>query len=268
MEPSNLTASKYEVHHIRPIFTFKDETHTNRNECIKFANQFNENLIRLSIKNHMIAHYFLWKIFDNKDSKCAFQTMYTFGKEINELTIDELNEIAICKEDCSKHNKTDEEISQYKKEWWQSHRESEILKKRKNYNENKDVILAKQKEYYRENKDFLKSRRETQKEKLKAYRIMYDSTHRDVARERANKRYHSKKEELRKQQNDYNLQLCFDPYRKRICTVGALNSRKARNKELYKNIIQSQWILKFKPIIQHEPLILTKSLPMIADMIK
>ena len=80
-DENNLICEKYNIHHIKPVFTFKDETHKNRIESKALADSLNENKIRLSIYNHILAHYYLWKIFDNWDSRHAIQQMVN-GKKM------------------------------------------------------------------------------------------------------------------------------------------------------------------------------------------
>ena len=58
-DESNLSAKKYNTHHIKPCFTFKDKTHSSREETEPLANKMKENLIKVSIYNHIKAHYFL-----------------------------------------------------------------------------------------------------------------------------------------------------------------------------------------------------------------
>ena len=113
MKDENINTEKFNIHHIRPCCTFKDKEHKNRRETEKLGNEFNGNLIKLSIYNHFFAHFYLWKIFNNRDLKNAFQRMCGQGKYINNLTKEELNNIARLKENCAKKNKTDKE----KKEW-------------------------------------------------------------------------------------------------------------------------------------------------------
>ena len=74
-DTSNLNSEKYHIHHIRPCNTFKDESHKNRKQTEIVADKFNGNLIKLSIYNHIKAHYFLWKIFNNWDSRHSVQHM-------------------------------------------------------------------------------------------------------------------------------------------------------------------------------------------------
>ena len=47
----------------------------NQRQTKPLADKFNGNLIKLSIYNHLFAHFYLWKIFNNKDSKISFQRM-------------------------------------------------------------------------------------------------------------------------------------------------------------------------------------------------
>ena len=72
-DPSNFNAEKYNIHHIRPCFTFKDEIHKTRTETEPLANTMKENKIKISVYNHILAHYYLWKIFNDWDSKNAIR---------------------------------------------------------------------------------------------------------------------------------------------------------------------------------------------------
>ena len=69
MKDENETAEKFNIHHIRPCCTFKDEEHKNRIETKPLADNFNGNLIKLSVYNHLFAHFYLWKIFNIQDTK-------------------------------------------------------------------------------------------------------------------------------------------------------------------------------------------------------
>ena len=110
----------------------------NRKQTKSLADEFNGNLIKLSIYNHIKAHYFLWKIFDNKDSKCAIQEMCGLKVYLDDLSEDELDEIALLKEECAKKNKTKEEKDEYDKKWRTEHKEERKQYKKKYNQENKD----------------------------------------------------------------------------------------------------------------------------------
>ena len=107
-DKENLSAEKYNIHHIKPCFSFKDENHKNRKQTKPLADKFNGNLIKLSIYNHLLAHYCLWKIFDNWDSKKPFQGMCYQEKCIDNLTENEIKEIGKLLEECAKKNQTEE----------------------------------------------------------------------------------------------------------------------------------------------------------------
>lgn len=64
-DENNLTATKYNLHHIRPCCTFKDEEHKNRRETQSLGDEFKGNIIKISVYNHLLSHYCLWKIYDD-----------------------------------------------------------------------------------------------------------------------------------------------------------------------------------------------------------
>ena len=99
-DSSNFDALKFNIHHIRPCFTFKDNEHTKRKETKSLGDKFNGNLIKLSIYNHILAHHCLWKIFDNWDSKNTFQHMCGIKIYIENLSENELCKIASLREEC------------------------------------------------------------------------------------------------------------------------------------------------------------------------
>ena len=55
MKKENKTAEKFNDHHIKPAFTFRDDNHKNRKETKSLANEVNGNIIRLSVQNHIKA---------------------------------------------------------------------------------------------------------------------------------------------------------------------------------------------------------------------
>lgn len=115
-DEENISAEKYNGHHIIPCFVFKDKTHKNRKETLILGDEFDGNLIKLSVRNHLLAHYCLWKIFDNFDSKISFQRMCGgTNKYTKELSEKELKEISKLQEECAKKNKTEDELREYNK---------------------------------------------------------------------------------------------------------------------------------------------------------
>ena len=155
-DESNLNAEKYNLHHIRPCFTFKDNEHRKRRETKPLGDKFNGNLIKLSIYNHLFAHYYLWKIFGNKDSKTAFQRMCGEGKYIDNLTEDEIRKIAKLKEECAKKNK--EKIEEYNKNYNKSDKRKKVSKNYYERHKNEESYIKSQEKYY--NSEKAKQRRE------------------------------------------------------------------------------------------------------------
>lgn len=213
-DASNLDSEKYHMHHIRPCNTFKDETHKNRKQTESLANKFNGNLIKLSIYNHIKAHYFLWKIFDNKDSKHAIQEMCGLKVYLDNLSEDELNEIALLKEECAKKNKTREEHLEDLRKYRKEHKEERKQYKKKYNEENKDKKLKWGANYRKKHaKEIAKYKKEN-------------------------------KEHFNKQTKEHNEQKCYDPKENDICTLSALQKRKRKHADKYKDIIPTDCIFK------------------------
>lgn len=113
-DESNLSAEKYRKHHIIPCFSFKDENHKTRKETLSLADKVENNIIKLSVYNHTIAHYCLWKIFNNEDSRRAVYLMCE-KRNINCLSENEIKEFAKIQEECAKENITNDERKEYQK---------------------------------------------------------------------------------------------------------------------------------------------------------
>ena len=98
-DTSNFDALKYNIHHIKPVFTFKTDKLNTRRKADKIADKFNGNLIKLSIYNHILAQFYLWKIYNNYETKTPLCYLFHKSETINELTEDELKIIAKFAED-------------------------------------------------------------------------------------------------------------------------------------------------------------------------
>ena len=155
---SNFDSKKYNQHHIRPCCTFKDENHKNRSQTQELGDAFNGNIIKLSVYNHLFAHYYLWKIFDDIDLRTAFQRMCGEGKYIDNLTEDEIREIAKLNEECANENKTEEEYKEYRKQWYENNKEERSKKAKERY--------EKDKERYENNKEEISKQRKERNQKL------------------------------------------------------------------------------------------------------
>lgn len=225
----------------------------NRKQTKPLGDKFNGNLIKLSIYNHLFAHYCLWKIFDNWDSKSSFQRMCG-QNTFDELSETELKKIAKLQEECAKYNLTDEEKKKRSQEREKEYRKSEngkesqrkrsakynnshkelVSKRKKKYREtHKEEISQYWSEYYKNNKDEIyknkKEYRKNNKEKCQDYNHEYYLNNREKALD-VNKEYLS--------------QECYDPKEENFCTLGALRGRKYRNKEKYKDVIPIDYVVK------------------------
>ena len=213
-DEENLTATKYNLHHIRPCCTFKDEKHKNRKETQPLGDAFKGNIIKISVYNHLLAHYCLWKIYDDWDSKNAIQKMCGQKKYIGDLTEDELTEIAKLKEECAKENQTEEEKKNYRKEYYWNDREGAIQRVNEWTEKNQDRVKKNKDNWYQRNKDDILKERKDNRPKYLEKEQNYRHTHRDKILERNNRP-------------------CKDPIRHDVCTWCALRHRISRNKELY-----------------------------------
>lgn len=217
-DEENLSAEKYNGHHIIPCFTFKDETHRTRKETEPLADKIEGNIIELSIYNHLLAHYCLWKIYDNRDSKNTMQRMCGEEKYIDTLTEQELKEIAILKEECAKKNLTEEE------------------RKKKKY--------ARVKKYKNSHKQQVSEQGKRYRELHKEEKARYDKEYRRRNKEKISKRKKEDYEKNKDKISEKGKQLCFDPIQNKPCTLNALRCRKRRNKELYKDVAPTQCIIE------------------------
>ena len=238
-DEENLSAEKYNGHHIIPCFTFKDETHRTRKETEPLANKVEGNIIKLSIYNHILAHYCLWKIFDNYNSKHAIQ--YTIGKdkEINDLSENQIKEIARIREECAEKNQTEEEMKEKQKEYRKSEKGKENQRKRSaKYNNTHKELVSKRKKKYRENN----------KDKISQYWSEYYKNNKDEIYKNKKEYRKNNKEKCQEYNHEYNekyfKQLCYDPIKNDYPTLGALRGRIYNHKELYKNIIPTECVIE------------------------
>ena len=228
-DESNLIATKYNLHHIRPCCTFKDKKHKNRRETQSLGDEFKGNLIKISVYNHLLSHYCLWKIYDDWDSKNAIQKMCGQKKYIGDLTEDELTEIAKLKEECAKENQTEEEKKAHEKQYREENKEVLSQKYKEWYEENKDKVLEYTNKWVENNQDRVKKNKDN----------WYQRNRDDILKERKDNRpkYLEKEQNYRHTHRDKILERnnrpCKDPIRHDVCTWCALKHRISRNKELY-----------------------------------
>ena len=260
-DESNLSAEKYNIHHIRPCFSFKDKTHKNRKETKPLADEFNGNLIKLSIYNHILAHRCLWKIFNNFDSKSSFQRMCGQNIFINKLTEDEFKKIAKLREECAKENRTDEEKKEYYKHWYENNKDETKEKQRNYYLNNREKILnyvkiwsklnhEKRAKYLEDNQDRIKETNRNwylkNKDKSNQNHKIWIQNNYEKVKEYSKNWKTEHKDDIKKYDKEYGQRNCFDPIKNEYCTLNALRCRKyhGKNKDLYKNVKPSECIIK------------------------
>ena len=201
-DPSNIGSKKSREHHIIPCFVFKDEEHKNRKETEPLADEIKGNKIKLSIANHMICHYYLWKIIKSEDSRRAVYMSFN-KKNINYLSENEIKKFARIQEECSKENQTEEEILKRQKEYRKNHKEDKKKYDKKWRKENIDKISKQRKEHYNNNKEEIlkqnKTYRENNRDKvLEGKKKSYENN-----KEKIKELYENNKEEILKQQREY-----------------------------------------------------------------
>ena len=224
-DESNLSTTKFNLHHIRPCFTFKDKEHKNRKDSQILADEFKENIIKISTYNHILAHYYLWKIYNEWNSKKAIESMCGQEKYIENLTEDELKEIARLKEECAKENQTREEKAKYHKEWYEENKENELERVNKWTENNQDRVKRNKDDWYQRNKERISKEHKERRAEICEVERAYRHNNKDKVKARRDRP-------------------CYDPIRKDICTWNALKHRKSRNAELYKNISLPNCLIK------------------------
>ena len=228
-DESNLSAEKYNIHHIRPCFSFKDENHKNRKQTKPLADEFNGNLIKLSIYNHILAHRCLWKIFNNFDSKSSFQRMCGQNIFINKLTEDEFKKIAKLREECAKENRTDEEKKEYYKQWYENNKDETKEKQRNYYLNNREKILnyvkiwsklnhEKRAKYLEDNQDRIKETNRNwylkNKDKSNQNHKIWIQNNYEKVKEYSKNWKTEHKDDIKKYDKEYGQRNCFDPHQK------------------------------------------------------
>ena len=218
LDPSNLTATKFRQHHIIPIFMFKDENHKNREKAEPLANAIEGNKIKLSIANHIIVHNLIRLIFPNcLDAKLS---VFVSCRKINieNMTKNEISNIANILQNCAKENQTKEE-KRIKNKLWYANNFQKISDYGKEYRKTHSVEKAK----YQKEWDLLHV------DDIKIHNKEYQKEH---------------KEELTEKRKINNHQICIDPIEKDFCYFGTLKQRMFRNKEKYKNMNPRNYIIK------------------------
>lgn len=221
----NINSLKYEIHHIISCFMIKEKYNkNNRSDVSSLADKIEGNLIKLSIQNHIKAHYCLWKILKTTDAKLPISVLCG-NVNIENLTEEDVEYIGKIQEECKQSNKTDEEIREYNNQYNASHK-----KEQKEWKEN----------HKEEQKAYKKKWHEDNKEEIKKKKKIYREKNKERIRDHDKKYYEENKDEIKERES----QLCYDPIANNKCKLGALRQRKHNHKEDYKNINPSECIIK------------------------
>ena len=145
-----------------------------------------------------------------------------FSKTIKKYYNEHKNERKEYRKIYQKENKN--EISEYQKNYREEH---------KNDNE--------WKEYH---KNYSKKWNQDNKERVYEKHKKYNEEHKDELTEYYKKWEENNKEKRKEQHKIYDAQKCIDPIEGDECTYGVLRTRKYRNKEKYKDIVPSEYIIK------------------------
>lgn len=282
-DTSNFDAPKFNIHHIKPVFTFKTEELNTRRKAVKIADKFNGNTIKLSIYNHILAHFYLWKIYNNNETKYPLCYLFNTHKTIDKLTEKELKIIAKLTEDVTKTNLTEEETKQRKKEYYEKTKEEKNKKRQAYVIKNKNKIQKYQKdrdsrlcldpitnlpitfgklrrmhERYEEYKE-VDAKKCLITENLEYYEDLYNKLLQD-------KENNKKTKDEKQYQNNWRNRLCINPFNGEIITYQQLRNLPnilniynnihqfiiTENLEYYKNLYEENKIKKQKQIEENK----------------
>ena len=234
-DTSNFDAPKYNIHHIKPVFTFKTEELNTRRKAEKIANKFSGNNIKLSIYNHILAHFYLWKIYDNNETKYPLFYLFNTSKTINELTEDELKIVAKLTEDVAKTNLTEEEKKENLRKYTSTRKDKNRESTRKSYRKHREKRLAYNQEYRKTHKELISENGKKWREKNKEYRSEYDKNYYKTHKEERKQYKELHKEDISQYHKDRDSRLCLDPITNLPTTFGKLRCMYKKHEE-YKEV--------------------------------
>ena len=232
---SNFDAPKYNIHHIKPVFTFKTEELNTRRKAEKIANKFSGNNIKLSIYNHILAHFYLWKIYDNNETKYPLFYLFNTSKTINELTENELKIVAKLTEDVAKTNLTEEEKKENLRKYTSTRKDKNRESTRKSYRKHREKRLVYNQEYRKTHKELISENGKKWREKNKEYRSEYDKNYYKTHKEERKQYKELHKEDISQYHKDRDSRLCLDPITNLPTTFGKLR-RMYKKHEEYKEV--------------------------------
>ena len=232
---SNFDATKYNIHHIKPVFTFKTDELNTRKKAEKIANKFNGNMIKLSIYNHILAHFYLWKIYNNYETKNPLNYLFNTSKTIDELTEDELKIVAKLTEDVAKTNLTEEEKKENLRKYTSTRKDKNRESTRKSYRKHREKRLAYNQEYQKTHKELISENGKKWREKNKEYRSEYDKNYYKTHKEERKQYKELHKEDISQYHKDRDSRLCLDPITNLPTTFGKLRCMYKKHEE-YKEV--------------------------------
>jgi hypothetical protein len=153
-------SDKFHMHHLFPSFIYKQMIgEKNRYHTIEKLDESynpNDNVCKLRILYHVLAHYYLAKAMKGTvyefDANNAFYTLIgNYSKNINSYTYEEVNEIGRLIEENAEPNKIDHYVTQNERK--EMYKEQQKAYKEKWKEEHKDEIeerKRKQREYAKE----------------------------------------------------------------------------------------------------------------------
>ena len=234
-DTSNFDAPKYNIHHIKPVFTFKTDELNTRKKAEKIANKFNGNMIKLSIYNHILAHFYLWKIYNNYETKNPLNYLFNTSKTIDELTEDELKIVAKLTEDVAKTNLTEEEKREKQRKYENEHKDKKLESTRKSNKKHREKRRAYQQEYNKTHKDSIHKKNKEWREKNKEHCDEYDKNYYKTHKKERKQYKELHKEDISQYRKDRDSRLCLDPITNLPTTFGKLRRMYEKHEE-YKEI--------------------------------
>lgn len=234
-DTSNFDAPKYNIHHIKPVFTFKTKELNTRRKAEKVANKFNENMIKLSIYNHILAHFYLWKIYDNYETKNPLNYLFNTSKTIDELTENELKIVAKLAEDVANTNLTEEEKKENLRKYTSTRKDKNRESTRKSYRKHREKRLAYNQKYRKTHKELISENGKKWREKNKEYRSEYDKNYYKTHKEERKQYKELHKEDISQYHKDRDSRLCLDPITNLPTTFGKLRRMYEKHEE-YKEV--------------------------------
>lgn len=182
---NEMDGNKFHYHHFYPSFLRKienDEFLKNRYHAIeKLDNDYDpdDNVVKLPIKWHVIAHYCLGLALRTTDAENSFYVLIgDYSKSIESYTFDDVDNLARLIEENAMSNSLNQYMTQrdkkemykskqkeYQNKWNEEHKDELFQRKQEYKNRQKEY----QKKWKDEHKDELLQKKQEYKERMKQY---------------------------------------------------------------------------------------------------